>query len=50
MKRPTLVRDQKILCTRSGNRCAIPECHKVLVINKTDDDKESLIGVRAHIN
>ncbi|RPJ75733.1 MAG: HNH endonuclease, partial [Alphaproteobacteria bacterium] len=42
-------RDQKILCTRSGNRCALPKCHKELVINKTESDRESLIGEMAHI-
>lgn len=43
------VRDQKILCTRSGNRCAMPECHKVLVVGKTEDDRESLVAQMAHI-
>ena len=43
------VRDQKVLCTRSGNRCAMPECHKVLVVGKTGDDGESLVAQMAHI-
>ncbi|MEW6379076.1 MAG: ABC-three component system protein [bacterium] len=43
------LRDQKILCLRSGNRCAIPECHKELIINKTQGDCESIIGEMAHI-
>jgi hypothetical protein len=42
-------REQKVLCTRSGNRCAIPECRKVLVIDKTGNDRESLVAVMAHI-
>jgi len=42
-------RDQKILCTRSGNRCALSDCHKELVKNKTENDPESMIGVMAHI-
>lgn len=43
------VRDQRILCTRSGNRCAMSECHKVLVVGKTGDDRESLVAQMAHI-
>lgn len=43
------VKDQKILCVRSGNRCANPECRKILVINKTDNDNESLVAQMAHI-
>lgn len=43
------IRDQKILYARSGGKCAIPECRKKLVIKKTLEDKESLIGVNAHI-
>lgn len=40
---------QKILCTRSGNRCANPECRKILVVDKTDSDIESLVAQMAHI-
>lgn len=43
------LRDQKILCTRSGNRCANPECRKILVINSTKSDRESLVAQMAHI-
>src|SRR5208337_5236390 len=43
------VREQKILCLRSGNRCALPECRALLVIEKTVGDKESIIGEMAHI-
>jgi hypothetical protein len=42
-------RDQKVLCTRSGNRCAMPECRKVLVVDKTENDRESLVAQMAHI-
>lgn len=42
-------REQRVLCTRSGNRCAIPTCRKVLVVNKTDNDRESLVATMAHI-
>jgi hypothetical protein len=41
--------DQKILLLRSGNRCAIPDCPKILVIDKTEKDRESIIGVMGHI-
>lgn len=43
------LRDQKILCTRSGNRCAMPECHKILVVDATENDRESLAAQMAHI-
>jgi len=43
------LRDQKILCLKSGNRCAIPECRKLLVIEKTSRDKESIIAEMPHI-
>jgi len=43
------IKDWKILCSKSGNRCAIPMCHKELVINESDDDQTSIIGVGAHI-
>ena len=43
------VKDQKILCLNSGNRCAMPECHKGLVIPKTGNDPASIIGIIAHI-
>lgn len=42
------VRDQKILCARSGGLCAIPECHKELIIKK-QSERESFIGGMAHI-
>lgn len=42
-------KDWKILCSKSGCRCAIPTCHKELVVNKTENDQNSIIGVGAHI-
>jgi hypothetical protein len=42
-------RNQKILCLRSGNRCAIPDCRWILVVNKTPHDRESIVGEMAHI-
>jgi hypothetical protein len=44
-----LVRDQKILCLRSGNRCAIPDCRRILAVNKTPKDRESIVGEMAHV-
>lgn len=43
------VREQRVLCTKSGNRCAISECRKVLVVDKTENDRESLAAAMAHI-
>ena len=43
-------KDLKILCTRSGNRCAMPECKKILIENKKLNDTYSIIGEAAHIN
>lgn len=41
--------DLKILWGRSGGRCAIPECQKTLIIDKTPNDRESIVGQMAHI-
>jgi hypothetical protein len=43
------LKDQKILCMKSGGRCAIPECRQELVIDKTSADKESIVGEMAHV-
>ncbi|MBU1627130.1 HNH endonuclease [bacterium] len=43
------LKDQKVLCTRSGNRCAMPECHKELVIKENENDSPAIIGEMAHI-
>lgn len=42
-------RDQRALCIPSGNRCAMPECHTVLVVSKTENDRESIVAIMAHI-
>lgn len=41
------LKDWKILCLKSGNRCAI--CHKGLIDDNRDEDKHSIIGEGAHI-
>jgi hypothetical protein len=41
--------DAKILCTTSGNRCALPECRKILVIEGNKNDPASLVANMAHI-
>lgn len=43
------IRDQKILATKSGNRCAMPYCRRKLVVDASGHDDESLVGVMAHI-
>lgn len=45
----SLTRNQKIVYIESGNRCAIPECRRELIAEKTDKDKEAIIGELAHI-
>lgn len=40
---------KKILGWRCGNRCAISECRKELIIDRTEYDNESIIGEMAHI-
>ena len=42
-----LPKTRKILWGKSGNRCAI--CKQKLVLNKTEHDKESVVGDEAHI-
>ncbi|OGV49202.1 MAG: hypothetical protein A2017_05945 [Lentisphaerae bacterium GWF2_44_16] len=42
-------KDAKILCTKSGNRCALFDCHKELVIDAQNNDPASLIAEMAHI-
>jgi hypothetical protein len=42
-------KDQKILWTQSFNRCAMPDCRKILVIKETATDPASLVAVMAHI-
>lgn len=42
-------KDMKILCIRSGNRCAFPKCNVILVKDKTEYDNESIVADMAHI-
>lgn len=42
-------KDSKILCTKSGNRCALPDCRKELVIDSNSNDPAALIAEMAHI-
>lgn len=42
-------KDQKILCAKSGNRCAMPDCQKVLVVDGNAQDSASLVAEMAHI-
>jgi hypothetical protein len=48
-RRSPPAKDLKILYIKSGNRCAMPSCRKELVISKTTEDSESIIGEAAHI-
>jgi len=43
------IKEQRISCTRSGNRCALPDCRKILVEGKTEYDSAELLGFMAHI-
>ena len=49
MSGPIPIPDQKILCTCSGNRCALPDCRRILVEGKTEYDSAALLGFMAHI-
>ncbi len=42
-------KDKKIIDWKCGNRCAIPECRKELIIDSIGNDQKSIIGERAHI-
>lgn len=39
---------RKVLWGRSGNRCAI--CHQLLVVDRTPDDENSVVGDECHIH
>lgn len=43
------IKTHKMLWGRSGNRCALEECRKELVMDATETDDESLIGEECHI-
>lgn len=49
MSGPISQRDQRRLWGKSGNRCALPDCRKLLVVDKTETDDESIIGQMAHV-
>lgn len=38
-----------MLWGRAANRCAFPDCHRELVMDKSETDDESLIGQECHI-
>ena len=44
-----LSKDIKILCTKSGNRCALPDCRQILVVEGNKNDPASLVAQMAHI-
>jgi len=43
------LKTHKMLWGRSGGRCSIPNCRKLLVVDETETDDPSLIGEEAHI-
>ena len=43
------IKDRSKLLLESGNRCAIPECRKELLSDKTSNDDKSIIAELAHI-
>lgn len=43
------IKTHKMLWGRSGNRCAMPDCRKELVMDATETDDASLIGEECHI-
>ena len=40
---------RKMLWGKSGNRCAMPDCKKELVVNISEIDNHSIIGEECHI-
>ncbi len=42
-------KQQKIVCIKSGNRCALPDCRRELIEPGNDFDNAAIIGVIAHI-
>lgn len=42
-------KERDVLCTKSGNRCAMPDCRAVLVKDAVNTDRASLIAEAAHI-
>lgn len=44
-----LLKTHKMLWGRAANRCAFPDCHRELVMDKSETDDESLVGEECHI-
>jgi hypothetical protein len=42
-------KDKKELCLKSGNRCAFPNCHRILVVDDPINGNDSIVAVMAHI-
>lgn len=43
------LKTHKMLWGRSGGRCSMPDCKKVLVVDETETDNPSIVGDEAHI-
>ncbi len=43
------LKTHKMLWGRSGGRCSMPECRRLLVVDETETDDPSIIGDEAHI-
>lgn len=43
------LKQQKIVCIKSGNRCTLPDCRRELIVEATDKDDPSIVAVFAHI-
>lgn len=43
------LKTHKMLWGRSGNRCALPTCRRILVEDETETDDASIVGDEAHI-
>jgi len=43
------LKTHKMLWGRSGGRCSIPDCRKILFVDETETDDPSIVGDEAHI-
>jgi hypothetical protein len=43
------LKTHKMLWGRSGGRCSMPDCRKLLVVDETETDDPSIVGDEAHI-
>jgi hypothetical protein len=41
--------EQRIIQQKSGNRCAFPNCRRLLTANSTPENREVVLGEMAHI-